>query len=128
LIPYWAPTCLLALPPAARLVRRSRRHPAGGCRRCGYDLRATPERCPECGTTVADFARRAAGDGEEPAQVLGGAALEALGDVVADGKHSPLELVAQVPLAVERRVLHEREDVNAHSSAAFQTGVSSNRS
>lgn len=52
-MPYLLLAILCGAMPTAGLVRafsRRRRVRNGRCRRCGYDLRATRGRCPECGT------------------------------------------------------------------------------
>jgi hypothetical protein len=56
-LPHWALLLITGAPPllAAGVIPRAlrrRRWRRGLCGVCGYDLRATGDRCPECGTPV----------------------------------------------------------------------------
>ena len=56
LVPHGVLLALALLPGALwlpRAVRRRRWLRAGRCLRCGYDVRASPGRCPECGEPLA---------------------------------------------------------------------------
>ena len=58
-VSYWYPVLLTLIMPGIFCCRwraaanRRRRMRAGYCLSCGYDLRSTPDRCPECGTVPA---------------------------------------------------------------------------
>jgi hypothetical protein len=55
-VSHWLLAALSLILPAlwtVKMLRRSRPHADGLCVKCGYDLRCTPDRCPECGTAVA---------------------------------------------------------------------------
>jgi hypothetical protein len=68
-VPHWFAAAMISMVAAVSLlrgvVRRTRgcRDPAL-CRSCGYDLRATSDRCPECGTLPTAKDARLPGPGE----------------------------------------------------------------
>jgi hypothetical protein len=52
-IRYWIPCAFFGAMGAFLIWLRGWRLPrSSGCPKCGYDLRASPERCPECGTSA----------------------------------------------------------------------------
>lgn len=58
ILPYWLTLAaaivgvLSQVPTEVSRRRRQRRIKDGLCLTCGYDLRASKERCPECGTPI----------------------------------------------------------------------------
>jgi len=50
IVPFWSLALLFLLLSSSCFIRR-RRPKAGYCSHCGYDLCASPDRCPECGKT-----------------------------------------------------------------------------
>jgi hypothetical protein len=53
-VEFWLPIVLLTILPATWvfITARRRRAARDACPWCGYDLRATPEQCPECGKVI----------------------------------------------------------------------------
>jgi hypothetical protein len=58
-ISYWMIVAMLLIAPACWLlrVRNTGLEATRACSVCGYDLRATPLRCPECGTVPSETSR-----------------------------------------------------------------------
>jgi hypothetical protein len=55
-IPYWLIVCVASSTGfmlSIRPLRERRRMRKGVCPACGYDVRATPDHCPECGLGIA---------------------------------------------------------------------------
>jgi len=56
-LPHWSLVAFFGLLSLFKLIALLRRRPHGPglCAACGYDMRATPDRCPECGGVPASL-------------------------------------------------------------------------
>ncbi|HEV8378295.1 MAG TPA: hypothetical protein VGP99_05560, partial [Tepidisphaeraceae bacterium] len=68
-MPLWFLELVFSLLPALwfiRFLRQRKRRRSHLCPTCGYDMRATPDRCPECGTPASSPQPMVAASGERP--------------------------------------------------------------
>ena len=71
-VPCWFMVAVLAVLPVMyylRFWRQRRRTVRGLCAACGYDLRGSPDRCPECGSVPAPARGRKKGQGRKKGHV-----------------------------------------------------------
>jgi hypothetical protein len=67
-VPHWVLSVLLLAAPARRLARARGRKSGRAipCDACGCDLRATPDRCPECGIVLRTAEKAGTGEPSRP--------------------------------------------------------------
>lgn len=112
IIPYWAliiPLTILPLTASRRLIIRHRRKRRGQCLACGYDLRQSPERCPECGRPAAALRGIQSPTRSAPGRILSWAAMSAIlvasAAVEIRGRHAAMIISTDPP---ERAVFERR--------------------
>ncbi len=111
------PTGLLLLIPLAVWLVRRHRDQAGYCHACGYDLRATTGRCPECGGDKVESPRRP----KRLRAAFGFACLILIGFLIADLARPTAEGRGYLRLSYTER--HEHPDGTDHTMAGLAMGT-----